>query len=193
KGENEIALTLTVADATPLRIYTTSQDEMDPVLTVLDEQGTELAYDDDTAYQSENTYDASVVLTVTPGQYTVRVHDYWGTDGAIEVIAEPVEVQELSLGETGFELTGDDVFQGALTVEPGTYTIDVASDADPQMTVVTPDGTESSDDRYGSDPSSDNDLDPYLEVTVSEEGMLLVMIAEYWGDDVSGTVTISQE
>src|SRR5699024_12612338 len=121
-------------------------------------------------YHSDNTYVASVLLTVNPGHYTVRVHDYWGTDGTIEVFAEPVEVQELSLGETGFELTGDDVFQGALTVEPGTYTIDVASDADPQMTVVTPGGTESSDDRNGSDPSSDNDIDPYLEGTVYTKG-----------------------
>ena len=193
-GGSRASLALTVTDAGPLRIYTNSGDDMDPVLSVLDAQGTEVAGDDDTEYQSENSFDASLVLPGTPGDYTVLVEDYWGTDGSIQVLAEPVEADELSVGEVSFDLTGDQVFEGLLEVEPGTYVLDVASDADPTMTVIAPGGeSASSDDRSGDDPDTENDLDPYLEVEVSEEGMLLVSIEEYWGDDVSGTLTISKE
>ena len=193
-GGSRVSMSLTVSDEGPLRIYTNSSDDMDPVLTVLDGQGTEVASDDDTEYQSENSYDASVVLPGPPGDYTVVVEDYWGADGTIQVLAEPVGATELSVGEVSFELSGDEVFEGFLQVEPGTYIFDVASDADPTMAVIAPGGdSESSDDRSGDDPETENDRDPYLEVDVAEEGALLVSIAEYWSEDVSGTLTISKQ
>lgn len=192
-GGQRATLTLTVTEAAPIRIYTTS--DIDPVLTVVDAQGNEVVSDDDTEYQSSNSFDASVTAALPAGEYTVQVRDYYSSTGAVEVTAEAAgEVQELALGANDFDLAAGEVFVGSLSLEPGTYSIDVASDADPTIALVVPGQPSlSSDDRSADDPPASSTLDPYLELTVDQSVVAMVTLEEFWGDAVSGTVTIAEQ
>ena len=187
-------VTLTVDQTQVVRLYTSSSD-VDPVLSVLDGAGAELAEDDDTEYNSSNPYDASVQVSLQAGEYTIALREWSGNEAQVSLTAETVgEATALELGESEFEVPADGLFVGTVQVEPGNYAINIVSDEDPTLEVTLPGGEiEENDDRDTDAPDQDNIFDPYLEVTVSEAGELTLMIEEYGGDQFNGRITIEQQ
>ena len=187
--------TLTLDGPQGVRVYTSSST--DPVIRVLDAEGNELASDDDHEYNSSNGYDASVRVSLPQGQYTIEVSEWSGDPAQVTLAADLLgESTQIELGETEFQVEEDGVYVGRVSVQPGTYTVNVVSDSDSDPTLqVSPPGGEAveNDDRGSDAPDQDNIFDPYLEVTVTESGDLAVMIEEYDGDAFRGTLTIEQQ
>ncbi|WP_147917506.1 DUF2510 domain-containing protein [Ruania zhangjianzhongii] len=187
--------TLTVDQTQVVRVYTSSNGNTDPVMKVLDADGNVLAEDDDTEYESPNSYDASVQVTLAQGEYAIELAEWSGSPSQVTVAAEAVgETTQIELGESQIQVAEDGAFVGLVSVQPGTYTVNIVSDEDPTLQVVTPGGEMAeNDDRESDAPDQDNIFDPYLEVTVSEAGDLALLVEEYSGDAFNGTITIEQQ
>ena len=187
--------TLTIDQTQVVRVYTSSNGNTDPVLQLLDADANVLAEDDDTEYESPNSYDASVQVTLAQGEYTIALQEWSGTASQVTVSAEVVgETTQIQLGENEFQVSEDGAFVGLVGVQPGTYSVNIVSDEDPTLQVVPPSGEMvENDDRDSDAPDQENIFDPYLEVTVSEAGEMAVLVEEYGGDAFNGTLTIEEQ
>ena len=198
-GEAEVALT--VEELQYVRISTQSPDEITPFFTVYDADGYQVTTEELDRY-NESDWKQDVPLPA--GEYTVVVAASGGSGSRIELAATSLVVPTpLETGETAMDIPADGAFIGVVDAPAGEYIIDVQAESDGDSTsgvrgetdgvllIQTPDGaTAANDDRDTAAPESDNSSDPYLEATATVEGELAVIVWEYDGEPLSGTVTI---
>ncbi|UFU08216.1 DUF2510 domain-containing protein [Ruania halotolerans] len=168
--------------------------EADPIIEVASADGTQWR-DDDGSTESDNSYDASLTMTLTPGEHEVRLTDYSGDEVTFELRSGGAEAETVEPGTHEFSAPEGGSWLAQIPVSTDqTVSVDVHdTDEDSIASVMVPDGTyEENDDRSSSAPDGEN-LDPYIDLTSPVDGMALVTIWGYSNGPVNGSVTITVE
>ncbi|WP_165962817.1 DVUA0089 family protein [Occultella glacieicola] len=177
-------------------------DGFDLTLTLLDASGREIAFNDDAPGDADllvsNNRDALLGRYLEPGDYTVRVAEYYGAETGFDLTADFLDVvtEVPTDGTYTIDVPADNLWLGYVPVAAqGMVTIDVRSttDADPVLTVVHPDGAEEGADDRGVDTAAEfggGQYDPYLTFAV-EPGVYLVMVSDWSGAASSASISIT--
>ncbi|WP_168217820.1 DUF2510 domain-containing protein [Occultella kanbiaonis] len=179
-----------------------AEEGIDLTLTLLDGSGQQIAFNDDPPGNADvlvsNRRDPLLGLYLEPGEYTVRLEEYGGyatdfdfTAALLDVVTEipPDATHSIAIPE-------DNVWLGYVPVSAtGMVTVDVrtTTDADPVLTVISPDGTYQDQDDRGSESAAQyggNQWDPYLTFPV-EPGVYLVMVSDWTGAESEASIAVT--
>jgi hypothetical protein len=179
-----------------------AEDGIDLTLTLLDGSGQQIAFNDDPPGNADvlvsNRRDPLLGLYLEPGEYTVRLEEYAGNGADFDVTAALLDVvTEIPTdGAYPIAIPEDNVWLGYVPVSvAGMVTVDVrtTTDADPVLTVISPDGTYQDQDDRGIEPAAEiggSQWDPYLTFPV-EPGVYLVMISDWSGAESEASIAVT--
>lgn len=199
RGESA-ALTLSVEEAGLYRVQTESSSGNDPILTLNDPEGLQIASVDDGGADSSNSLDAGIATHLEPGDYEVIIDTFFEGGADVEVSAASVEADEAALEPGEFDLALEEGEQWIATVdlaEGETLIVDVRGDGssdDGMLSIMMPSHMQLENDDRGSDAPGDGEVfDPYLEARSTEDGTATIIISGFGERAFDGSVTIEVE
>jgi hypothetical protein len=126
-GESTV-FSLIAREGQVLSVYVHSRDNLDPIITILDRDGTPILINDD--YQYPDSRDAMIEAFSAPytGSYTIEITGYGDTAGSFDLLVLPgysqVAIQDMFEGSTSWRLAmlraeplpALDIQQGSLSI-----------------------------------------------------------------------------
>ncbi|CAM3374241.1 DUF2510 domain-containing protein [Occultella aeris] len=193
---------VTIAAAGVYAFIGHAEEGIDLTLTLLDGSGQQIAFNDDPPGNADvlvsNRRDPLLGLYLEPGEYTVRLEEYGGYATEFDFTAALLDVvTEIPTGGAhSIAIPEDNVWLGYVPVSAtGMVTVDVrtTTDADPVLTVISPDGTYQDQDDRGSESAAQyggSQWDPYLTFPV-EPGVYLVMVSDWTGAESEASIAVT--
>lgn len=204
RDEDEYTIELDEGDSVLITAIAPDGSELDTFLTLLDEDGDEVASNDD--YEFPDSTNSQIAFTAEDdGEYTVVVGNYPGTEGDYELTIEYVSAEDVAesdessdeseLGEADLEFDGfmsDDVSDDEyeIELEEGQAIIIMAeaddSDLDTFIALLNEDGDELAvNDDYNYPETTDS----RIVYTAEEDGDYTIVVSNY--PDTEGDYIVS--